>query len=417
MKDFGFSSRCLHSDRLNRTKRLSAPEHGALHKPIHNNIAFGYDSSRELAEVFQGVKGGFAYGRQANPTVEALENKLNWMENGIATIAFSSGMAAIGATLAALLKEGDHMVSSLFLFGNTNSQLETARRHGVDVEMVDATDVKNVEAALRPDTKLVFVESVANPMTQVADLIKIGDLCEARGILFVVDLTMTSPVSFIGKDCKAGLVIHSLSKYIGGHGNALGGSVTDTGLFDWKQYQNILDLYKKVDEKLWGITQIKKKGLRDFGGSLAPELAHLISVGSDTLTLRYAKASENALALAKMLDQHPMVKKVYYPGLESHPEYNLVAENFKFSGALFSFVLKEELNCFDFLDAMTLVVSSSNLGDNRTLAIPVAHTIFFEMGPEKRKERGIDDNTIRVSVGIEDTEDLLREFSLAFEKK
>ena len=413
MSKIGFTSKILHSDRLSSETRIGAPEHGALHRPIHANIAFGYQKTQDLVDVFQGKQAGFAYGRQSNPTVEALENKVALMEEASQVICFSTGMAAIGALTQSLLNSGDHFVSSQFLFGNTNSQFETAKRLGIDVSLVDATNVKNVEEVLRPETKFVFVETIANPMTQVADLKKIGELCKAKGILYIVDNTMTTPVMFLPKTVGAGLIIHSLSKYIGGHGNALGGAIVSTGLFDWSTYGNILDIYKKGESTTWGMIQIKKKSLRDFGGTLSPEAANSISMGADTLSLRVNRACDNAEKLSAFLNSHPNVGSVHYPGLNSHPEHELSEELFCRNGALFTFVPKDTHHCFDVLDKMDLIVSSSNLGDNRTLAIPVAHTIFFEMGVEKRKAMGIPENAIRVSVGIEDIDDLIKSFDEA----
>src|SRR4051812_13037230 len=189
-KKYGFTTTILHSD------RQKPIEHGSLHKPIHTSVTFGYKDARELAAVFQGKQSGYRYGRQGNPTVSALEDKITRMENGYGTICFSTGMAAIGAVAQALLREGDHVVSSAFLFGNTNSLWQTVGAQGVSVSMVDATDVAHVEAALTPATRLVFVETIANPRTQVADLARIGTLCRQRGILFIVDNTMTSPYLF-----------------------------------------------------------------------------------------------------------------------------------------------------------------------------------------------------------------------------
>lgn len=215
---------------------------------------------------------------------------------------------------------------------------------------------------------------------------------------------------FLPKSIGAGLVVNSLTKYIGGHGNALGGAITDTGVFDWNHYPNIDEIYQKYPTKSWGLTQIRKKSLRDFGATLAPESAHLISVGSDTLALRLQRSSSNALALAKALQGHPKVAKVNYPGLEVHPQHERAERHFRHYGALMSFELKPEVDCFEYLNSLDLAVSSSNLGDNRTLVIPVAHTIFFEMGPERRASMGIPDGMIRVSVGIEDPEDLVNDF-------
>jgi O-acetylhomoserine (thiol)-lyase len=403
----GFTTAILHSD------RDAAIEHGALHKPLHLSVAYGYKHARDLADVFQGRQAGYAYGRQGNPTSAALEAKVTAMEDGIATVAFATGMAAIGAALLALLRQGDHVVASHFLFGNTNSLLQTLALHGMPITFVDATDAANVEAALRPQTRLVFVETIANPRTQVADLARIGEVCRRRGVLYVVDNTMTSPWLFRPKSVGAGLVVNALTKYVGGHGNALAGSLTDTGEFDWTRFPNILPAYRGADAKLWGITQIRKKGLRDLGGTLAAEQAHHIAVGAETLALRLDRQCANARALANFLASHPRVRAVHYPGLASHAQHAMARELFRAFGALLSFELDPAVDLFAMLDRLKITVLSSNLGDNRTLAIPVAHTIFHEMGPQRRAEMGIADGLIRVSVGIEEEEDVVGDFAQA----
>ena len=403
----GFTTAILHAD-------SDAPiEHGALHKPLHLSVAYGYDDARELAAVFQGRAPGYVYGRQGNPTGAALEVKVTRMEDGVATVCFATGMAAIGALMLSLLRAGDHVVASQFLFGNTVSMLNTLVLHGIDVTFVDATDAANVSAALKPTTRLVFVETIANPRTQVADLARIGAVCAERGIVYVVDNTMTSPALFRPKAVGASLVVNSLTKYIGGHGNALAGAVTDTGLFDWTRFAGIADAYKSQPPAMWGIAQIRKKGLRDWGGTLAAEQAHHIAMGAETLALRMGRVCANAQALAEHLEAHPRVRAVHYPGLASHPQHALAQKLFCGYGGLLAFELAEGIDCFDFLNRLSLVISSSNLGDNRTLAIPVAHTIFWELGAERRAAMGIADSLIRVSVGIEDAADLIADFSQA----
>ena len=403
----GFTTRILHSD------RRDAVEHGSLHKPVHTSVAYGYADARDLAAVFQGRQAGYSYGRQSNPTVEALQRKITRMEGGLGSIAFATGMGAIGSTLFALLERGDHMVSSGFLFGNTNSMFNSFAGFGIDVDFVDATSVANVAAALRPETRLVFVETIANPRTQIADLEGIGALCRDRGVLFVVDNTMTSPWLFQPRTVHAGLIINALTKYIGGHGAVLGGAVTDTGLHDWSSFPNIFEAYRKQPPAQWGLQQIRKKGLRDFGATLAPDAAHQIALGAETLALRMDRACANAAAIANVLANHPAVDRVYYPGLPQHPQHARVAQLFRHPGALLSFELDPGRDLFELLNAFETVVSSSNLGDNRTLAIPVAHTIYHEMGPERRASMGISDSLIRISVGIEDEADLLADFAQA----
>ncbi len=409
IKKYGFTTTILHSD------RQKTIEHGSLHKPIHTSVTFGYQDARELASVFQGKQPGYRYGRQGNPTVSALEDKITRMEDGLASICFATGMAAIAAVVQALLREGDHVVSSAFLFGNTNSLWQTVNGQGIDVSMVDATDVKQVEAALTPKTRIVFVETIANPRTQVADLKRIGELCSARGIIYIVDNTMTSPYLFRPKHVGAGLVINALTKSIGGHGNALGGSLTDTGFYNWTRFPNIFETYKRVAPAQWGMAQIRAKALRDFGGSLGPEAAHHLAVGAETMALRMERECANALAVAQMLEADRRVAAVYYPGLPSHPQHAIATELFRAYGSLFSFELKDGIDCFDYLNRLKLGVSASNLGDTRTLVIPVAHTIFYEMGAERRASMGIAESLIRVSIGIEDTADLVEDFRQALD--
>lgn len=408
-KKKGFTTTTLHSDRLLK------PEFGAIHQPVHNAVTWGYDDVQGLVNVFQNKAKGYAYSRQGNPTTTALEHKVSQMEQGIATVSFSTGMAAISSTILALMKASDHIIASSYLFGNTRSVMQTYIDLGLQISFVDTTDIEQVKNAYTENTKMVFVETIANPATQVSDLAAIGDFCAEKKLIYMVDNTMTSPYLFRPAEVKASLVINSLTKYIGGHGNALGGSVTDTGLFDWLGFPNIAPIIREqIRPEMQGITQIRKRGLRDGGGTLSPEAAHSISVGSETLALRLERACNNAAVLADFLNNHPMVSQVYYPGLKSHPEHDRASTLFHRYGGLMSFTLADGIDCLSFLNELKLVIKSSNLGDTRTLAIPVAHTIFFELGKERRDEMGIPDSMIRLSVGIEDIEDLLEDFGNAF---
>ncbi len=410
MKQRGLTTQLLHAD------RLGGVEHGATHKPLHTSAAFGYETAAELAAVFQGDRSGHVYARQGNPTTQALEQKITLLEGGVGSVCFATGMAAIASLMFALLKRGDHIVASQFLFGNTSSLLQTIETLGCEVTLVDATDAQNVAVAIRPETRIVFAETIANPRTQIADLEGMGRVCAERGILYVVDNTMTTPYLFRPSAVKAGLVVNSLTKSISGHGNALGGAVTDTGLFDWAAFPNIQAPYKKGAAKSWGLLQIRKKGLRDIGATMGAEVAHRIATGAETLALRMDRACDNALRLSAWLAAQPAVQAVHYPGLPTHAQHERAAKCFKAFGALMSFELKAGHDTFAFLDALQLVIKSSHLGDNRTLAIPVAQTIFWEMGPEKRQRMGIAESLVRLSVGIEDFDDLQADFAQALAK-
>ncbi|MCC2596644.1 cystathionine gamma-synthase family protein [Pusillimonas sp. MFBS29] len=403
----GFTTTIVHSD------RRASVEHGAIHKPMHPSSEYAFADARELAAVFQG-KAGFTYARQGTPTTTALELKVTQMEGGTATVSFATGMAALAAIFFTLLKAGDHLISSKHIFGNTNSLLGTLAGLGVQVTLVDATDARNLEQAWRPETRMVFTEALANPGTQIADLAAIGEWCKSKGLVYVVDSTLVTPLLCQAKNVGASLVMNSLSKHIGGHGNALGGSVTDTGLYDWSAYPNIAEPYRKGNPTSWGLTQIKKKGLRDMGGTLSSEAAHRLATGAETLSLRMHRICENALALAQALSQHPKVARVHYPGLPDHPQHERARQLFGgLYGGLMGIELIDDLDVFEFLNRLRVLALATHLGDNRTLVLPMAHTIYYEMGPETRALMGISDNFLRVSIGIEDIQDLIGDFEQA----
>lgn len=407
MSTNGFTTTILHSDR-----RLGT-ESGAVHKPVHPSAQYAFERAEDLVAVFQG-RPGFSYARQGTPTTGALEAKITQMEGGLNTVVFSTGMAALTAVFMTLLTRGDHLISSQYIFGNTNSLLGTLQNLGVEVTLVDATDLAQVKAARRPETRMVFVETLANPGTYIADLEGIGAWCAAENLLYVVDGTLSTPWLFQGKSVKAGLVVNSLSKHIGGHANALGGAVTDTGLFDWSDYPNIADAYRSGNPAAWGLTQIKKKGLRDMGATLSSDAAHRIAAGAETLALRMQRACDNAMALAKALSAHPRVARVTYPGLPEHPQHERARSLFGDRyGALMAVELDTDIDLFAFLNRLKVLVLATHLGDNRTLVLPVAHTIYYEMGAQLRGQMGIADNQLRISVGIEDIDDLIHDFTQA----
>jgi O-acetylhomoserine (thiol)-lyase len=403
-------TRLLHAD------RRAGVEQGALHKPIHPAATFGYRTAAELVAVFQGTQPGFVYARQGNPTGAALETKLALLEGGRGAACFATGMAAIAGVLLALLKAGDHVIASRHLFGNTRSLLQTLQGLGIAVDFVDTTNAANAEAALQPSTRLVFAETIANPATQVADLEGLGRLCATRGLLYVVDNTMTTPVLLRARDVGAHLVVHSLTKGLSGHGDAMGGAVIDTGGFDWTHWPHIAEAYRKGDPANWGLQQIRKRGLRDFGATLRAEDAHRIATGLETLALRIAATNANALGLARWLQRQPAVARVFYPGLEDHAQHArakaLFGDRF---GGLLSFELRPGLDPLAVLDRLRIVILSSHLSDNRTLVIPVAKTIFWELGPERRAEMGIADGLLRLSVGIEPLADLQADWHQALQ--
>jgi O-acetylhomoserine (thiol)-lyase len=411
LKNKGFTTRLVHADRL-----LNTPESGAVHQATNNSVLFEYKDAQGLVDVFQGKKAGHVYSRSSSGSNAALQNILSYLEGGIGAITFSTGMAAITATMLSLFKAGDHLIVSHFLFGNTRSFAETMQSLGIELSFVDVTDVQNVKEAFKDNTKAVYLETIANPVTQVADLRAIGQFCESKRVLFLVDNTMTPANIFDANSVLASLTLSSLTKYIAGHGNVLGGVVVDTGLFDWSSFDNILPIYRGPDKTQWGLTQIRKRGLRDMGATLSPESAHAISIGLETLVLRMDKVCENALRLASYLHNHDKISSVYYPGLADHPQHFLAREYFDGYGGILSLDLVEDIDPIKFLNALKLVICATHLGDTRTLALPVASTIYFESSAKERQQMGVKDNMIRMSIGIEDIDDIVEDFEQAFAK-
>jgi O-acetylhomoserine (thiol)-lyase len=394
--------------------RRAGAEHGAVRQPIHSSIQYGHERVEDLIGVFQGkVKNAFNYARQGTPTTAALEAKLTQLEQGCGTVCFASGMAALAAVFLTLLRAGDHVVSSKFVFGNTNSLLGTLENLNIATSKVDAGSVAAVEAALRANTRMVFVETIANPGTHVPDLKAIGELCRRRNLLYVVDNTITSPALFRPRDVGAGLVVNSLSKSVAGHGAALGGGVTDTGLFDWQAYPNIFAGYRRGDPGQWGLMQVRKKALRDMGGSLSSEQAHQIAIGAETLPLRIRQSSNTAMALATFLQGHSAVRAVHYPGLASHPQHEIAKQLFAAPSWLLSFEVRELDAMLGILNRLRIPIKATGLGDTRSLVIPVAPTIYWEAGPEARADMEVADGLVRVSVGLEEETDLISDFEQA----
>ncbi|MCW8108162.1 cystathionine gamma-synthase family protein [Alteromonas ponticola] len=405
----GITTQLVHLDRTS-----NHIEQGAVHSPTTNSVLYEYKDAQAIIDVFQGKKPGHVYSRSSSPSVSALQEMINKLEDGVGALCFATGMGAISSTLLALLKQGDHLIVSRYLFGNTRSLMGSLESFGIQISYVDVTKLTEVIDAYQPNTRGVYCETIANPVTQVADVQSIGSYCKERDILFILDNTMTPSAIFDAKAMQASLVLSSLTKYISGHGNVLGGAVVDTGNFLWQHYPNIQQQYKNGDPSQWGLTQIKKKGLRDMGATLAPGCAHAISIGMETLALRMQKACDNALKLATFLDSHEKIQDVFYPGLSNHPQHFIAREHFQEGyGAILSINLHESIDVVAFLNSLKLVICATHLGDNRTLALPVAATIYSENTPQEREQMGIADSMIRLSVGIEDIDDLVTDFTQA----
>lgn len=400
---------------LHRDRRGNAL--GDIHTPVHTSVQYAFDSAESLIAAFAISEHRSAvYARSGTPTVFSLEDKVTMLEDGIGTVCFASGMAALTGTFLALLNAGDHLVASCHLFGNTASLLKSLARLGIVVDLVDPSQAHDIEVAIRPTTRMVFVESVSNPTTVVSDLARIGAVCEQRSIPFVVDNTILSPLLYKARGSKASLVVNSLTKTLAGHGSGLGGGVTDTGVFDWSRYPNIADAYKSISPAYWALTQIRKRGLRDMGGALSSEHAHSIMLGMETASLRVAQTCSSALQLARFLESHPTVCKVNYPFLDSHPQVHLARELFLGGSWLLSFSMQTGAEARALLNALAIPAKSTGLGCGRSLVIPVAETLYSDMAAEMRHRIGVDDGLVRYSVGLEPAADLIGDLAQALSR-
>ena len=392
-------------------------EHGALHKPLHVSVAYGYRDARDLAAVFQGRQPGYAYGRQGNPTSSALEAKVNAMEGGVATVALRHRHGRDRRRAARARARGRPRRSRAATCSATPRACSArSSRTAASVSYVDATDADAVEAAITPRTRLVFVETIANPRTQVADLARIGEVCARHGLVYVVDNTLTSPWLFRPIDGRREPVVNALTKSIGGHGNALGGSVTDTGRYDWTALpQHPRQLQGRGPEALGdhadpqegtarlGRHAVRRAGAPPVGRRGDARAAH----GSPMRQCARARAIPGVASARARGPLSGACRRTRSTTARARCSARY--------GALLSFELADDVDPFAFLNRLAIVVLSSNLGDNRTLAIPVAQTIFWEMGAERRAAMGIAESLIRVSVGIEDEADLIADVTQALE--
>ncbi|BCE00981.1 cystathionine gamma-synthase family protein [Marinicellulosiphila megalodicopiae] len=408
----GFTSKIVHFQ-FKQDNQNNHASYGSIHTPIYNSVPYGYQKVEDIIDVFQGKSKGHAYARQSTPTTDSLQNLLAMLDDSIGSLTFATGMAAISATFLSLLKQGDHIICSQYLFGNSYSFFTTLENFGINVSFVDTSRVDAVKTATTKQTKIVFVETLANPGTQIPDLENIGQFCQENGLLYIVDNTMTSSYLFSAKSVNAHLIITSLSKYTSGHGNVLGGAVSDTGLFNWETYPHIFENYRTGNSQSWGLQQIKKKSLRDMGGTLSSDSAYQIALASETMALRMDRQCDSANKLAAFLDSHPKIKKVYHPSLKTHEQHEFAKKHFKHFGAILSFDLEDDVDVIKVLNKLDIAINATHLGDNRTLILPMAQTIFYEMGPENRKKMNIGDKMIRCTIGIEDTQDLIDDFTQA----
>jgi len=394
-------------------------ETGATAVPISQTVSYAYRTAQELADVFDGKSPGYIYTRIANPTTAALEVRLTQLEDGIGCIATSSGMAAIASVAMSLARAGDEIIAATGIFGGTVSLFEnTLGRFNVKTTLANVADTSNFANAINNKTKLIFVETIGNPRMDVPDIPAIAKIAHKANVPLVVDNTVTTPFLIKPVEFGADIVVHSTSKFINGHGTAIGGAIIDTGNYNWRKgpFEDIKKLSEKAG-RLAFLTHLRNLIYRDLGGCPAPMNSFLMLQGLETLPVRMAKHCENAKKLAQFLKAHPKVSWLIYPGLKDSKFNDRVAKLFGGrGGGLLTFGLGDKQKAFRFIDSLKLAKNLANLGDAKTLVIHPASTIFHEFSPIEQQEMGITEDMVRVSVGIEDFEDIRADFEQAIEK-
>ena len=393
--------------------------YGATKTPIVQCSAFAYSTAEELEDIFKGRALGQVYSRIGNPTLENLEKRLAAVEDGIAAIVTASGMAAITTAVMAIVRSGDEILSSSSLFGGTYSLFhDTLANYGIITRFVDPTDLAALKAGITEATRLIFVETIGNPKMDVPDIATFAAIARERGIPLMVDATVSTPYLARVKELGADVVVHSTSKFINGTANSIGGAIIDSGTFDWNsdKFPHFREFYRKY--RHFAFTARTRKLIhKDFGACAAPMNSFLLGEGLETLALRMERHCSNALRLALFLSSHEKVSWVNYPGLADSPFFEVANRQFKgrFGGVL-TFGLADKADAFNFINGLTLAKNLANIGDTKTLVIHPASTICADYTAEVKALMGVSEEMVRVSVGIEDIEDILEDFGAALEK-
>lgn len=419
--DPGFDTLSLHAG------AQPDPATGARAVPIHLTTSFVFESSDHAASLFNLERPGHVYSRISNPTNAVLEQRVAALEGGIGAIAVASGQAALHLSIATLMGTGSHIVASTALYGGSQNLLHyTLRRFGIETTFVKPGDIDGWKAAIRPNTKLFFGETVGNPALDVLDIPTVSHIAHEAGVPLLVDSTLTSPWLIKPFEHGADLVYHSATKFLCGHGTVIGGIVVDGGSFDWEASGKFPELTEPYDgfhhmvfseESTVGafLLRARREGLRDFGACMSPHSAWLILQGIETLPLRMERHMKNTEKVVQFLATHPMVARVGHPMLESHPSHRLAQKLLpRGAGSVFSFDIAGNRNQGKkFIETLKVFSHLANVGDCRSLVIHPASTTHSRMSDEALAQAGIGQGTIRLSIGLEDADDLIDDLKRA----
>ena len=406
------------------------PATGARAVPIYQTTSYVFETTQDGEDQFGLKKPGFIYSRLANPTWDVLEKRIAALEGGTAALATATGAAAISLSLINLAGAGDEIIAAPTLYGGTVELFTDTFRHlGITVKYADPDDPQSFAALITDKTKAVYLESLGNPAINIPDFEAIAEVAHKNGIPVLVDNTFATPFLFRPFEHGADIVLHSATKFIGGHGTTLGGLIVEKGDFDWEGSGRFEELVKP-DESYGGlsfvkdvpgasfVTRVRAKYLRDLGASLSPFNAWLLIQGLESLSLRIERHVSNAQKVADFLENHPKVTKVNYPSLPSSPYYKLAQKYFpKGTGSIFSFELQGGREAARrFIDAAQIFSDLANVGDSKSLLVHPASTTHQQLNDEALKAAGITSGTIRISVGLENVDDLLDDLKQALDK-
>lgn len=419
--DPGFDTLALHAG------AQPDPATGARATPIHLTTSFVFESSDHAASLFNLERPGHVYSRISNPTNAVLEQRVSALEGGVGAIAVASGQAALHLSVATLMGAGSHIVASTALYGGSQNLLHyTLARFGIETTFVKPGDIDGWRAAVRPNTKLFFGETVGNPGLDVLDIPTISAIAHEAGVPLLVDSTLTSPWLMKPLEHGADIVYHSATKFLSGHGTVVGGIVVDGGSFDWEKSGRFPELTEPYDgfhnmvfseESSTGafLLRARREGLRDFGACMSPHTAWLILQGIETLPLRMERHIRNTEKVVQFLASHPLVGRVGHPLLETHPSHQLAKKLLpRGAGSVFSFDIKGNRNQGrKFIETLKVFSHLANVGDCRSLVIHPASTTHFRMSDEALTQAGIGQGTIRLSIGLEDADDLIDDLKRA----
>jgi O-acetylhomoserine (thiol)-lyase len=388
---------------------------GATLPPIYQNSAFAHESSEVLERVFDNKAPGFAYTRIGNPTVEAFERRMAFIEGGVGAVACASGMAAISMALLAILQKGDEIISGSALFGGTLGLFDDFEHFGIHASFVEDMTAESIEARMNENTKAVFAELIGNPGLSVVSIRELASVTKRRGIPLIIDSTTATPALIRPLEHGADVVVHSSSKYINGNGSAIGGVIIDGGKFEWDFDKfHALKKYRKMG-KFALTARLRQDIWRNFGPCMSPQNAYLSCLGLETLGLRMERLCRNALALAKSIELNPNIAGVNYPGIDGSPYKSNIDAQMKDGqgGSLLTLRAGSRERAFKLIDSLKYAHVATNIGDVRTLVIHPASTIYAHSTEEQKRAACVYDDLIRVSVGLEDADDLIADFEQA----